>query len=267
MVRRNAVPLAEDFFDGLGRRRFTHNLRNPAILGLTGENSAVAPFVAIENRVNRIFTGKRKRFIHDTANEFVFFEQFFCNPDFFANAVFKIAEGCFDAANDIIRFFAKLSPANEFLAQAPAIQANRRLDGRNHLLEKFRITFRFGRTEAKHRNAEALFNRSHINLLARRFGHIHHVEHQHHGHANAHKIRQHVKTTFQLRRIYQNAHEVRLAALNVVAGDDFFFGVRRKSVTARKVNYFICRAVKNKFTFSLLHRFAGPVAHALVKSR
>ena len=132
---------------------------------------------------------------------------------------------------------------------------------------KFIKPFFFQRGNGYDGNADFLFKAFRVDFIALFFDLVHHVERDDHRHVDFHKLSCQIQVTFKVCRVDDIDDAVGLFVKNEVSGNDFFGRVRRQRINARKVDDrhgFRALFVRS---FTLINRYARPVADVRGRTR
>ena len=109
-------------------------------------------------------------------------------------------------------------------------------------------------------DAELVFQRLRVDLVARLFHRVHHIERDHHRNFYLHQLSGEIKVAFQVRRVDDVDDEVGLFVQYVIARDDLFGSVRRKRINAGQVEDFDGLGALFVDALLFVNGDAGPVA-------
>ena len=135
--------------------------------------------------------------------------------------------------------------------------------GRDRLLYKLGNTLALCCRNGYNGNAECTAHLLHVDRAAARAHLIHHVERQHHRHAQLEELKRQVQVALDIGRIDDVNDAVRLSVENEVPGNDLLLRVGAQGIDARQIDHgaILCLADLADF---LIDCHAGEVAHMLI---
>ena len=131
-------------------------------------------------------------------------------------------------------------------------------------IHQLRHALAFGRRDGHHRDAQILRQLLHVHRAAVSPHLIHHVQRQHHRHAQRQQLQGQIEVSFDVGGVHDVDDSVRLLVQDKISGDDLLLGIRPQGVDTRQIHH---RAVLVSLHLAalLIHRHAGEIAHVLVR--
>ena len=120
-----------------------------------------------------------------------------------------------------------------------------------------------GGGNGNHRNLQNFFHFINQDGTAVLFHLVHHIESQHHGHVQLHKLHGEVQVAFQVGGIHNVDNGTGFLFQNEFTGNDFLTGIGRQGINSRKIHHFTVRMAFDK-TALPVYGNAGEIAHMLV---
>ena len=144
---------------------------------------------------------------------------------------------------------------------------------RKHLAarRRKRLTHQLGnalalrRHNRNHRYAQRLAHLPHVDGAAVGAHLVHHVQRQHHRHAQLQKLQRQIQVALDVRRVHDVDDAVRLLVENEISGYDFLLRIGSERIDARQVNDRAALFPAN-LAHLLIDRHARKIAHVLIRA-